>query len=46
MARLRHRLNGVVVNVPDERVAELSGDFEPVEVKKAPAKRAAAKSDK
>jgi len=42
MARLRNTVTGVVVNVPE---GSLDG-YEPAEATKAPAKRAASKSDK
>jgi hypothetical protein len=46
--RLRHIKSGAVVSVSAKTAAQLGGEWEPVEkpAKKAPAKKAAAKSDK
>jgi hypothetical protein len=46
MARLTHVQSGAVVEVADEKVERLGSEWEPVkaETKKAPAKKAAAKS--
>lgn len=45
MARLTHVTSGAIVEVPDEKVARLGSEWEPVKAK-APAKKAAPKSDK
>ena len=45
MARLRNVNSGAVVEVRDEKVEALGSEWESAETKKAPAKKAAAKSD-
>ena len=46
MARLKHIKSGVVVEVRDDKVEAMGSEWESAETKKAPAKKAAAKSDK
>ena len=43
MARLKHTKSGAIVEVRDEKVALLGSEWEPADVKKAPAKKAVAK---
>lgn len=46
MARLRNVNSGAIVEVDDEKVERMGTEWEPADDKKAPAKKAASKSDK
>ena len=45
MARLKHTKTGALVEVRDEKVEAMGSEWESAEIKKAPAKKAAAKSE-